>query len=260
MTPGGIFSGDTIGNAIGYAVGDNQVIGPGYACIAIATCQGVKPICPLAGSKGFSYPDQGCWQYYSGLSASPARSRIVKTSSTCTWGSQRETACAMTCSSCGAARRSTTTSIQPRRHGAGQRSVHLRALQYTAAAPTCGPETIAPGLTVNGCTSVGQIIALENPNLFYTKVHWIALPSPDTLSVGTHRLRPDLLGYGDNVAYNVPFGTPIASSTTNIKAPGVYMSPNTPAHAFDGPIPQTTKESPTTATTPESPRSNTRMR
>ena len=24
---------------------------------------------------------------------------------------------------------------------------------------------------------------------------------------------------------------------TNIKAPGVYMSPNTPAHAFDGPIP-----------------------
>ena len=48
---------------------------------------------------------------------------------------------------------------------------------------------------------------------------------------------PTYLGYADAVAYNVPFGTPIATSPATIKAPGVYFAPNTPAHAFDGPIP-----------------------
>ena len=45
------------------------------------------------------------------------------------------------------------------------------------------------------------------------------------------------IAYGDNIAYNTPFGTPIATSATNIKAPGVYMAPDTPQHAFNGPIP-----------------------
>ncbi len=48
---------------------------------------------------------------------------------------------------------------------------------------------------------------------------------------------PTYLAYGDNVSYNVAFGTPIATSATSIKTPGVYMSPNTPQHAFNGPIP-----------------------
>jgi hypothetical protein len=57
---------------MGYGAVGNQIYGVGYMCIAVATCQGVKPMCQTAGSQGFSYPDQGCWQYYSGLSASPS--------------------------------------------------------------------------------------------------------------------------------------------------------------------------------------------
>ena len=70
MTPGGIFSGNTLGASIGYGFGSNQVLNVGYACVVDATCQGVKPVCPLAGAK-FSFPDQGCWQFYSGTSANP---------------------------------------------------------------------------------------------------------------------------------------------------------------------------------------------
>ena len=99
-----------------------------------------------------------------------ARSRIVKASSTCTWGSQRETAFATTCRSCGAARRSPTTSITAQNDMGPGNAQFIYALYNTrAAAPTCGPETIAPGLTVNGCTSSGQITSLLNPNLLYAK-------------------------------------------------------------------------------------------
>ena len=53
---------------------------------------------------------------------------------------------------------------------------------------------------------------------------------------------PTYLGYADGVAYNVPFGTPIGAydyktGTGTVRSPGVYMVPDTPAHAFNGPIP-----------------------
>ena len=239
MTPGGIFSGNTIGNAIGYAVGDNQVIGPGYACIAIATCQGVKPMCQTAGSKGFSYPDQGCWQYYSGISASPSqitdRESVINLHMGIPKGNGLRDDVQVLWSGSALTNYfyNSTDDMGP---GNAQ---FIYALYNTrAAAPTCGPETIAPGLTVNGCTSSGQITSLLNPNLLYAK-RFIGsgYPPPYTCPSEPIACGPTYLGYGDNVAYNVPFGTPIASSMTNIKAPGVYMSPNTPAHAFDGPIP-----------------------
>ena len=36
---------------------------------------------------------------------------------------------------------------------------------------------------------------------------------------------PTYLGYADDVAYNVPFGTPVANSPTSFKDPGPYFAP-----------------------------------
>ena len=72
MTPGGIFSGNTARRLPRLRLRQQPGSQRRHACIS-ATCQGVKPICPLSGAK-FSFPDQGCWQYYSGTSADPCRS------------------------------------------------------------------------------------------------------------------------------------------------------------------------------------------
>jgi hypothetical protein len=230
MTPGGIFSGNTLGNAIGYGFGSNQVLGVGYACVAIVTCQGVKPMCQGVGSKGFNYPDQGCWQYYSGLSASPSQITDRESVINLHMGIPK-----------GNGLRDDVTNYfynSQNDMGPGNDQFIYALYNTHAAAPTCGPETIAPGLTVNGCTSSGQITSLLNPNLLYAKRFiGTAYPPPFVCPTNPIACGPTYLGYGDNVAYNVPFGTPIARSATTIKTPGVYMSPNTPAHAFDGPIP-----------------------
>ena len=65
--------GNPIGFGIGYGFGSDQVLAVGYTCV-IGTCQGVKPICPLYGAPWSNQPvaqigQQGCWQYYSGTSA-----------------------------------------------------------------------------------------------------------------------------------------------------------------------------------------------
>ena len=98
--------------------------------------------------------------------------------------------------------------------------------------------TIAPGLTVNGCNSpggaAGQIAATLHTSPFYRR--YTSASSARTAL----RLRTNgYCGYGDNVAYNTPFGAPIATSATNFKAPGLYYAPGTPPHAFHGAIPLT---------------------
>ena len=75
MNPGGPLSGDTLGFGIGYGFGSNQVLATGYTCL-IGTCQGVKPICPMVGQPWSNQPvaqigQQGCWQFYSGISGAP---------------------------------------------------------------------------------------------------------------------------------------------------------------------------------------------
>src|SRR5262249_8201940 len=44
------------------------------------------------------------------------------------------------------------------------------------------------------------------------------------------------LPYADSVVYNLPFGTPIASSATSFTKPSIYAAPDTPAHQYLGPI------------------------
>jgi hypothetical protein len=243
MTPGGILSGNTLGFPMGYGAVGNQILGVGYACIAIATCQGVKPMCQLYGAKSFNYPDQGCWQYYNGLSAGPSmiadREDVINLHMGIPKANGLRDDVQVLWS--GSALDNYFYNSQ-NDMGPGNNQFIYSLYGTKAAAPACGPENIAPGLTVQGCSSAGQIQALLNPNLLaYQRgilgPPYVSKPPPYICPTDPIACGPTYLAYGDNVAYNVPFGTPVATSATNIKAPGVYMSPDSPAHDFDGPIP-----------------------
>ncbi|HZY97611.1 MAG TPA: TonB-dependent receptor [Candidatus Cybelea sp.] len=226
--PGGIFSGNPAGFGIGYGSGSNQILAVGPTCIAPGTCMGVKPMCPLYGAK-WSAPPQGCWQYYSGVAGVP--SQISDRESVINLhmgipkrnGLRDDVQVLWSGSSLNNYGYNSQSDIGP---GVNQFIYSLYNTKY--APPTCGPETVAPGLTINGCTSAAQIASLLPFGIVCGK----SPPSAPTLGCG-----PTYLGYSDAVTYNVPFGTPIATSPSSIKAPGVYFVPNTPAHAFNGPLP-----------------------
>ncbi len=237
MTPGGPFTGDTTGNAIGYGFGSNQVLWTGSTCV-FGTCQGVKPTCPLfsAGINKFTVPAQGCWQYYSGIGGSPStiadRENVINLHMGIPKhnGLRDDVQVLWSGSALANYFYDSPSDIGP---GNNQ---FIWALYNTAAhAPICGPETIAPGLTVNGCNSPtgaeGQIAAALHASPFFGGPYACAT---NALGCG-----PTYASYADNVSYNVPFGTPIATSPTNIKAPGIYFAPGTPAHAYLGAIPLT---------------------
>ena len=104
------------------------------------------------------------------------------------------------------------------------------------AAPTCGPETVGPGLTVNGCSSSGQIASFLQPNqLYFQRLYGISGPFP--CPTYGFACGPTYLGYADAVTYNKTFGSVIATSPTNITPPTPYYAPNTPPHQFNGPVP-----------------------
>ncbi|HKE36363.1 MAG TPA: TonB-dependent receptor, partial [Candidatus Baltobacteraceae bacterium] len=44
------------------------------------------------------------------------------------------------------------------------------------------------------------------------------------------------LPYSDQVVYNLPFGTPVATSGSNFISPSIYKAPSTPAHPYNGEI------------------------
>ncbi len=237
MTPGGPFTGDTTGNAIGYGFGSNQVLWTGSTCV-FGTCQGVKPTCPLfsAGINKFTVPAQGCWQYYSGIGGNPStiadRENVINLHMGIPKHNGLRDDVQVLWSGSALANYFYDS---PSDIGPGN-SQYTWALYNTVAhAPICGPETIAPGLTVNGCNSPtgaeGQIAAALHASPFFGGPYACA-----TNAVGCG---PTYTSYADNVSYNVPFGTPIATSATNIKAPGIYFAPGTPAHAYLGQIPLT---------------------
>jgi hypothetical protein len=249
QTPGGIFSGDTIGSSIGYGFASNQVLNVGYTCVFGGTCQGVKPICPLYGQT-FTYPTQGCWQYYSGLAGAPMqiadREDVINLHMGIPKANGLRDDVQLLWSGSALANYFYQS---PQEEGPGNNQFIWALFNTKAAAPTCGPEQIGPGLTVNGCSSSGQIqsylqASQPGPNAFgigCNPTTGKCYPGPylcGTTAKFTYGVPcgPTYVGYGDNVAYNTPFGTPIATSATNIKAPGVYMAPNTPAHDFNGPI------------------------
>ncbi len=247
MTPGGPLSGDTLGFGTGYGFGSFQYFGIAGACTW--TCQGVKPICPLlsAGVSKFTAPPQGCWQYYSGLAGTPLavsdRENVINLHMGIPKRNGLRDDVQLMWS--GSALNNYGYN-SPDDMGPGGNQFIYSQYNTLARAPVCGPDTIAPGLTVNGCDNpgnfggtpscgissnpygnCGQIIATQSA--FKCGV---SPPSVPFLGCGF-----TYVPYPDNVAYNVPFGTAIAHSMASIKAPSVYMTPNTPAHAFGAPIP-----------------------
>ncbi len=239
MTPGGIFSGNTSGNAIGYGFGSNQVLGVGFTCLS-STCQGVKPICPLVGAK-FTYPAQGCWQYYSGVSGAPSQITDRESVINMHVGIPKHNGLRDDIQVLWSGSALNNYFYQsPTDYGPGNSQFIYSLYNTYYHAPNCGPEGLAPGLTVNGCSSpigpAGQIQALVNgtPAGFPP-----LLCNAASSYVGCG---PTYLGYADGVAYNKPFGSPIgshnyATGATQYQSPGVYMAPDTPAHAFNGPLP-----------------------
>ncbi len=157
MTPGGPFSGPTTGNLIGYGFGSNQVLFVAPTCI-IGTCQGVKPTCPLfsAGISKFNFPTQGCWQYYSGVAPNPSmisdREDVINLHMGIPKhnGLRDDVQVLWSGSALANYFYDSASDIGP-----GNNQFIWAAFNTIPHAPICGPETIAPGLTVNGCNSPG---------------------------------------------------------------------------------------------------------
>jgi hypothetical protein len=249
--PGGIFSGNTYGAGIGYGFGSDQLYNVGYTCI-FGTCQGVKPICPLYGAK-FTYPDQGCWQFYSSTGGNPSmvsdREDVInvhvgipKAS-----GLRDDVQLLWSASALDNYGYNSQSDLGP---GLNQFYNSLENTKYTP--PICGNMPLASWgsysaptviLSGNACTSppgsAQQIFAFLQPNQFFFQSRYGYGQGPYLCPefFGGLACASTYLGYVDNVTYNLPFGTPVASNPTNFKVPGLYFAPDTPPHPFNGPLP-----------------------
>jgi hypothetical protein len=200
MQPGGLFSGPTIG------------LQPSYNGCVTPTCQGVKPTCPLlqaplTGFFGGTDP-QGCWVYYSGLSASPSlildRENVVNLHLGIPKHNGLRDDVQLLWS--GSAINNWSYS-SPNDVGTSFQQFNFAEYGAPYGAPLCN-QRFNPGhgvLTVTGCQP-------GSSSTFYPH-------------------------YGDNIAYNVAFGTPISRGPGQLTMPSIYYAPDTPAHQFDGPIP-----------------------
>ena len=246
--PGGIFSGNASGFGIGYGFGSDQLFNVGYSCL-FGTCQGVKPMCALYGAK-FTFPDQGCWQFYGSTGGNPSivsdRESVINVHAGVPKadGLRDDVQLLWSGSALNNYGYNSPSDIGP---GVNQFIYSLYNTKY--APPVCGNEPFATWGTYSapvvvlsgyGCTSppgnAQQIYAFLQPNqLFFSRYgyspgpyHCVTLP----LACG-----PTYVGYVDNIAYNLPFGTTVASSPTSFRLPGVYFAPDTPPHPFNGPLP-----------------------
>ncbi|MFY9884586.1 MAG: TonB-dependent receptor, partial [Candidatus Cybelea sp.] len=239
MTPGGIFAGNTDGFSIGYGFGSIGVLGVAAPiCYDLSVCNGVKPMCSLVSTSWRTPPPAGCWQYYSGIGGDPSmvsdRESVINLHMGIPKqnGLRDDVQLMWSGSSLINYGYNSPTDLGP-----GNNQFIYSFYGTHAAAPICGPETIAPGLTVNGCNSPAATPASLAP---------LGLKCGPGGSGPTQAAfcAPTYLGYADNVAYNLPFGSPVGvtnyrTGATTVKTPGVYFQPSTPPHAFGGPIPLT---------------------
>ncbi len=208
MTPGGPFAGNTIGSGIGYGFGSNQILNTSPTCV-FGTCQGVKPICPLIG-KTFSAPDQGCWQFWSGVTGSPSQVTDRESVINLHFGIPKKNGLRDDIQALWSASSLANYFYNsPVDTGPGTDQAIYALYGTVARAPNCGPEAVGPGLTVNGCSSPtgpeGQILPLLQPSPFFGGPYHCNAAS-SFIGCG-----PTYLGYSDSVRYNVPFGTAIAT-------------------------------------------------
>jgi hypothetical protein len=194
QTPNGFYSGPTLGYGIGYT-----------DCLT-ATCQGVKPSCPVNGPIPTTNP-AGCWTYYNGLGSFPSMVTDRENVINLHFGIPKKNGLRddiQALWSASALNNWSYSSLGDLGTSPNQFFWALRDAPY--APPVCGPTTIVgwASVTANACA-----------------------PS----STGTY------LAYADQVTYNLPFGTPVATSPTNHIAPSLYYAPDTPGHPFNGSIP-----------------------
>ena len=197
MVPDGPFSGPTIGSAIGYG-----------GCVTV-TCQGVKPTCPLqqAPLTGFfnGTNPQGCWAYYNGLSAFPSNIADRESVINVHFGIPKRNGLRDDVQMMWSAS-ALNNYFYSSPNDIGTSYQQFMWTEYGApyGAPLCNQKITFPvGLTVTGCTAA--------PGTAYAP-------------------------YADGVAYNLPFGSTVATPG-HTALPGVYAAPDTPAHQFAGPIP-----------------------
>ena len=209
MTPGGIYSGPV---AVGFGIG--------YVCTT-PNCQGVKPSCPVGGPPTNTFSSTGvpvgagCWEYYSGLDSVPQQVSDRENVINLHFGIPKHNGLrddVQLLWSGSALNNYFYQSPADIGTSANQFSWALFHLPY--GTPVCGPTTV-----------VGWANVVANACSF--PVNGSGVPTGAFAQ------------YGDNIAYNVPFGTPIATSPTNFKKPGLYYAPGTPPHPFAGPIPLT---------------------
>jgi hypothetical protein len=245
--PGGVFSGNTVGGAIGYGYGSDQVYNVGYACF-FGTCQGVKPMCPLYGAK-FKVPDQGCWQFYSSTAGDPLmvtdRESVINLHLGIPKANGLRDDVQLLWSG-SALNNYGYNSLSDSGPGVDQFIYSLFNTKY--APPLCGNEPFATWGTYSapivvlsgyGCTSPGgsaqQIYSLLQANQFF--LHRYYGSGPFRCPEVPFACAPTYVSYADSVTYDLPFGTPIASNSTSFKAPQAYFAPGAPPHAFDGALP-----------------------
>ncbi len=196
MEPGGDFSGPTIG------------LSPGYFECTTVTCQGVKPSCPVGVSAITGLMPQGCWGYYSGLAGTSNfvtdRENIVNFHLGIPWKNGLRDDVQMLWSG-SHLNNGSYGSINDMGPGY-QQFFHNYPLSNNPfgpyAAPTCNTNFNVGVVPIHGC----------NP--------------------GTGNYVP----YADQIAYNVPFGTTIATPG-HLTLPSIYYAPGTPQHQYAAPIP-----------------------
>jgi hypothetical protein len=179
--------------------------GIGYAHCFTATCQGVKASCPLVGQPG-TVPAQGCWDYYNGFygatSQIASRDDVVNMHLAIPRKSGLRDDVQLLWS---ASALNNYAASSPNDAGPGNAQFVQSLFGAPYGAPTCGMEQITTsGLRVNGCNA----------------------PAGKAY-----------LAYADNISYNLPFGTTIATGPHSITNPTVYYAPDTPVHPYLGAVP-----------------------
>ena len=178
--------------------------GIGYTGCTTFTCQGVKPTCPLLASPPGQFP-QGCWSYYNGLSAAASqitdRENVVNLHLAIPRHGGLRDDVQMLWS--GSALNNFFYS-SPNDIGTSYQQFAWSMYGAPYGTPLCNQQITLPvGLTVKGCSAA--------PGTAYAP-------------------------YADGVAYNLPFGTPVATRS-HTTLPSIYYAPDTPLHQYLAPIP-----------------------
>ncbi|MBV8722533.1 MAG: TonB-dependent receptor, partial [Candidatus Eremiobacteraeota bacterium] len=201
--------------------------GIGYTASPSSTGQGVKAACPIGAPPppGSTLP-QGCWEFYNGMAGGPSivtdRENVINAHFGIPKhnGLRDDVQVMWSGSALNNGEYGSLSDI-----GSSPNQFFYSWYTHSAyGAPTCGVPVVAAawaGLTVNGCQGNLAMVGLP-----------ICNGTTGPLQKKITSITGCYLPYADQVVYNLPFGTPIASSATNFTAPTIYAAPDTPSHLY----------------------------